>query len=56
VEQARTLLRHSARSLSDVALACGFSHQSHVSTIFRRATGRTPSAYRAQWHRVGEDR
>jgi AraC family transcriptional regulator len=32
--------------LSDVALACGFYDQSHLSNAFRRVTGMTPRAYR----------
>jgi AraC family transcriptional regulator len=32
--------------LVEVALACGFSNQSHFTTAFRRATGMTPRAYR----------
>jgi AraC family transcriptional regulator len=32
--------------LADVALACGFSDQSHLTRIFKRVTGTTPGAYR----------
>lgn len=34
-------------SLADVALAAGFSHQSHFSRTFRRHTGMTPAQYRS---------
>lgn len=47
LEQSRTLLRFSARSLSDIALTCGFSHQSHFRNAFRAAYGVTPSTFRA---------
>lgn len=47
LEQSRTLLRFTARSLSDIALTCGFSDQSHFSNAFRAAHGVTPSAFRA---------
>ncbi len=32
--------------LADVALACGFSDQSHLTRIFKRVTGTTPGAFR----------
>jgi AraC family transcriptional regulator len=33
-------------SLSDIALACGFADQAHLSKHFRQATGQTPAAWR----------
>lgn len=36
----------SGQPLVDIALAAGFSSQSHFSTSFRRATGQSPAAYR----------
>src|SRR5689334_7012448 len=32
--------------LSQIALACGFADQAHLSRAFRRLTGRTPHAWR----------
>jgi AraC family transcriptional regulator len=46
VERARTLLRDSDRPIAAVAIECGFSSQSHLTTAFRRAVGTTPAAYR----------
>jgi transcriptional regulator GlxA family with amidase domain len=46
VERAKTLLRNSMMSILDVALAVGFSDQSHFSKVFRRLAGITPGAYR----------
>ncbi len=46
LEQARALLRFTARPLSDIALTCGFSDQSHFSNAFRAAHGMTPSRFR----------
>jgi AraC family transcriptional regulator len=34
-------------ALSDVALAAGFTDQSHMTRIFKRVTGMTPGAFRA---------
>lgn len=51
VELARSLLETTARSMSDVAIAAGFSHQSHMATTMRRLLGRTPREFR----RAGDD-
>lgn len=47
LERARDLLRHSALSIADIALHCGFSSQAHFTEYFRRGVGITPRAYRA---------
>ncbi|WP_038904706.1 AraC family transcriptional regulator [Dickeya zeae] len=44
--QAEQWLRHSSRSITDIALACGFSSASHFSQRFRAEYGITPSALR----------
>jgi AraC family transcriptional regulator len=46
VEKAQELLRDTELPLADIALACGFSSQSRLTTAFRRATGFTPARYR----------
>jgi AraC family transcriptional regulator len=33
-------------SIIEIALACGFTHQEHMTRLFRRAVGMTPAAYR----------
>ena len=46
VARAKTLLR--GRSpIAEVALACGFSSQSHLTRAFKLATGATPAAFRS---------
>jgi len=46
VARARLLLRNRHQPLADIALACGFSSQSHFTTAFRRCLGVTPGEYR----------
>ncbi len=45
VEQAKKLLKKRNLSLSEVALTCGFSHQSHLHRHFKRLTGVTPKQF-----------
>lgn len=45
VERAKRLLR-GPLPIVEVALDCGFSHQEHLTNVFRRFTGQTPAAYR----------
>lgn len=47
VEFACHKISTSKDSLADIALAAGFSNQSHFSRIFKRTTGMTPAQYRA---------
>ena len=47
IERAMTLLRDHHRSVTDVALAVGYDSLGTFSRTFRRVTGRTPSAFRA---------
>jgi AraC family transcriptional regulator len=46
LERARELLKNPSIPLIDVALDCGFSSHSHMSRLFHRSVGVTPSAYR----------
>jgi AraC family transcriptional regulator len=46
VEHARRLLSGTAMPIADIALAAGFSSQSHLSNWFRRIVGVSPAAYR----------
>ena len=46
VARARDLLRAGKVSLAEIAFACGFSHQEHMTRVFRREMGVTPGAYR----------
>ena len=46
VERAKQLLSDDSVSLAEIALRCGFSHQEHLTRMFRRFTGVTPGRYR----------
>jgi AraC family transcriptional regulator len=46
LERARELLKNPSLSLIDIALDCGFSSHSHMSRLFHKSVGVTPSAYR----------
>lgn len=46
VARAKELLRTSRLPLAEIALRCGFSSQSHLTTHFRLLTGETPRAFR----------
>jgi AraC family transcriptional regulator len=46
VERAKRLMLDQGLPLSEVALACGFAHQAHFTTAFRRVTGTTPGRWR----------
>jgi AraC family transcriptional regulator len=46
VEYASGLLLNPEMPLTDIALACGFSDQSHFTRVFKRRVGMTPGAFR----------
>lgn len=46
VARAKALMLETAEPLSQIALACGFADQAHLSKLFRVRTGETPSAWR----------
>lgn len=46
IELARSMLKDNKFTLVEVALACGYSSQSHFTTAFKESTGLTPAVYR----------
>jgi AraC family transcriptional regulator len=46
VERARRLLAETDRAIAEIALACGFTHQEHLTRVFRRLSGETPARFR----------
>jgi AraC family transcriptional regulator len=47
IERAKQLLASPQFSIADVAQACGFATQAHLTTVFRAQVGTTPGTYRA---------
>lgn len=45
VERAKLLLKDGKMRISEVAIACGFTHQSHLNRHFKRLTGVTPNFF-----------
>jgi AraC-like DNA-binding protein len=48
IERAKILLLEQARSVTEIGLDLGFSETSSFSSLFRRLTGQTPSAFRRE--------
>ena len=46
VQNAKRLLTELESAISDIALACGFSDQSHLTKVFSKLTGAPPGAWR----------
>jgi len=55
IKRARQLLRDRKLSLVDVAFACGYADQSHLSRFFKRFVGVSPGKYRADLLGVSAD-
>ncbi|KKX32942.1 AraC family transcriptional regulator [Rhizobium sp. LC145] len=49
IARAETLLKTTCSPIGNLALALGFSSQSHFTSTFRRLRGTTPRAYRAEF-------
>nr|WP_314896733.1 AraC family transcriptional regulator [uncultured Flavobacterium sp.] len=46
IEKAIQLMQSSQYSLSEIAYLTGFSDQSHFNRIFKKHSGKTPTAYK----------
>jgi len=49
VERAKRMLQQ-REPIVEIALACGFSHQEHLTRVFRRLAGVTPASFRRATH------
>jgi AraC family transcriptional regulator len=47
LERAQRLLARERHSVAEIAVACGFYDQAHLTNAFRKAFGRTPAAFAA---------
>lgn len=47
IAHAKDLLRHTDKSVTEIALECGFSSSSHFANVFRREVGATAGSYRS---------
>ena len=56
IELAQGLMLTTGASLSEIALSCGMSDQSHFTRTFRRIVGETPSSWRQARHGAIEER
>lgn len=50
VERAKLMMLVTTESLCRISLDCGFTDQSHLSRVFHREVGQSPSQWR-RWHR-----
>lgn len=46
IDEAKALLQHTTRPITEVAHELGFASSQHFATVFRKRTGQTPRAYR----------
>lgn len=46
VNRARNLLARTNRPIAEIALDCGFTHQEHLTRLFRKHFETTPAAFR----------
>ena len=56
IELAQSLMLTTGASLSEIALSCGMSDQSHFTRSFRRIVGESPSSWRQTRHGAIEER
>jgi AraC family transcriptional regulator len=56
IERAKTLLAESASSVTEIGLTVGFRETSSFTTVFRKTTGQTPTAYRRSLARIPHDK
>ena len=46
-ERAKALIRGTSKSMTQIAADCGFADQSHMTNVFRKRVGMTPTEFRS---------
>jgi YesN/AraC family two-component response regulator len=52
IQSAKKLLETSDKSITDIALLCGFNSSSYFTKQFHKLCGKTPAAYRKEWKQI----
>ena len=55
IQQARSLLKFTDKSITDISFECGFTSQRSFNRVFRKMVGMTPSEFRLLYTRLGDD-
>ena len=55
LSKACTLLRKTSLSITDISYTVGFQHAPYFTKLFTQYIGETPSEYRKEYMRFGED-
>jgi AraC family transcriptional regulator len=50
VDKAKQLLHHAKLPLSEIAIVCGFAHQSHFTRVFSQSVGVSPGRWQRRLH------
>ncbi len=56
IQKAAEMLKHSDRTVTDIALSCGFSDSNYFSRQFRQVMNQSPGQYRSDTHLIGHGR
>jgi AraC-like DNA-binding protein len=49
--EAKRLLYHSQSSIKEIAYELGYEDHTYFSRLFKKTVGRTPGAFRGQYHK-----
>ena len=49
IGEAQNLLITTRRSITDIALSCGYNNSNYFQSVFKRLVGMTPGQYRRDW-------
>lgn len=49
IGEAQNLLISTDRSITDIALSCGYNNSNYFQSVFKNLVGMTPGQYRRDW-------